>query len=82
MEDIIAMLNSDEGFGKDKAIIFGVVDKNRFLKGIDIRDLPDDSIYYNWIDAIKPRPSVQSGFVEFDGKTFGYVYIRKANIYL
>lgn len=80
IKDVIAMLNSEEGFGKDKVIIFGVVDKNRFLKGIDINDLPDDNIYQNWIDVIKPRPSVQSGFVKFEGKKFGYVYIHKTNI--
>lgn len=80
IKDIIAMLNSDEGFGKDKVIIFGVVDKNRYLKGMEIEDLPDDNIYQSWIDAIKPRPSVQSGTVEFDGKLFGYVYINKKNI--
>lgn len=80
IKDVIAMLNSEEGFGKDKVIIFGVVDKSRFLKGIDINDLPDDNIYQSWIDVIKPRPNVQSGFVEFEGKKFGYVYIHKINL--
>ncbi len=80
IKDVIAMLNSEEAYAKDKVIVVGVVDQNKFLNGIDVQQWTDDNIFQNWIDNIKPRPSVQTGTVEYEGKTFGYIFISKENI--
>lgn len=79
VKDIIAMLNSEEGMGRDKAIIFGVAGKEKFYKGIDIEELPDDSVYQQWSSLIIPKPYLQSGYVEFEGKYFGYIFLGKNN---
>ena len=80
VKDVIAMLNSEEAIGKDKFIVFGVEDKTRYQKGIDIELCPDDNIFQNWANSIVPRPQIQSGILEFNEKLFGYIYISKENI--
>lgn len=80
IKDVIAMLNSEEAYAKDKVIVIGVVDQNKYLKGIDIQQWTDDNIFQNWIDNIDPRPSIQTGTVEYEEKTFGYIFISKENI--
>lgn len=79
VKDVIAMLNSEEAIGKDKFIVFGVEDKCKYQKGIDLEAWLDDNAYQNWIDNIEPRPQLQSGTLEFEDKVFGYVYISKEN---
>lgn len=82
IRDIIAMLNSEEGLGKEKAIVFGVDDKTHELVGIDSflknsNERFDDADYQNIFDKITPRPSLFVGKVIFQEKTFGYVFSPK-----
>lgn len=79
VKDVDAMLNSIEGVGKDKFIIFGVKDKSKELKGIQKEHLRDDNEFQNLLIRIKPRPFVQTGMVRFSNLDFGYVYISKIN---
>lgn len=79
VKDVIAMLNSEEAYARDKVIVIGVVDQNKFLKGIDIKCWMDDNVFQNWIDNIEPRPRVQTGTLEYEGKNFGYIFISKEN---
>ena len=82
IKDVIAMLNSEEGIGKEKTIIFGVANLPYERKGIDgflkeSSEKFDDANYQNIFDKITPRPSLSVGLVEFDGKKFGYIYASK-----
>lgn len=79
LKDVIAMLNSKESFGKDKFIIFGVVDRTLYPKGID-SNMRDDNEFQNVFDLIKPRPIIETGRVENDRKIFGYIHIGSQNI--
>ncbi len=79
IRDIIAMLNSEEAIKKDKFIIIGVDEKERFLRGIDLDSWRDDNEWQNLIDKISPRPHVQSGVAKYEGRDFGYFYISKDN---
>lgn len=81
MKDVIAMLNSEEGIGHKKAIIFGVSDEiPPRLLGIDsflanAREKFDDANYQNIFDRITPRPHITVGTVTYQGKAFGYVFM-------
>ena len=82
IKDTIAMLNSEEGIGKNKAIVFGVENETHTLVGIDgflkgSQEVFDDANYQNMFDKITPRPTLQVGRVLFMGKTFGYVFASK-----
>ncbi|SEA85794.1 Putative DNA-binding domain-containing protein [Eubacterium aggregans] len=79
ISDVIAMLNSIEGYRKDKYIIIGIVDETKYAKGISIFDMPDDSHFQNLLDKIAPRPIVETGTVQVDSQTYGYIYIPKDN---
>ena len=79
IRDVVAMLNSEEAIKKDKFIIIGVDEKERFLRGIDRDSWRDDNEWQNLIDKISPRPHVQSGIAEYEGKYFGYFYISENN---
>ena len=81
VKDVIAMLNSYECIGEKKYIIFGVTDDKQ-LVGIQQEQMLDDNAYQNWADYILPRPSLQTGTLEFDGKIFGYVCILASNDYV
>ena len=80
IKDIIAMLNSEEAAGKDKYIIIGVDNQTLFQRGINLSEWRDDNEWQNLIDKISPRPIVQTGVTDYDGKTFGYFFIPKDNI--
>lgn len=79
IKDVIAMLNSEEGIGCNKAIIFGVSDSTPcHLIGIDsflanTTEKFDDATYQTVFDRITPRPHVTVGTVTYQGRTFGYV---------
>lgn len=81
IKDVIAMLNSEEGIGHKKAIIFGVSDEiPRHLEGIDsflnnAKEKFDDATYQNIFDRIMPRPHITVGTVTYQGKAFGYVFM-------
>lgn len=82
IKDVIAMLNSEEGIGQDKAIIFGVSDVSHELKGIDgflksSSEKFEDANYQNIFDKITPRPALSTGLIQFQGKTFGYIFAAK-----
>lgn len=79
IKDVIANLNSLEGIGKDKYILFGVTD-DRQLRGIDSDDWRDDNEWQNLARKITPEPAIQTGTVSYDDKIFGYVYISKDNV--
>ena len=81
IKDVIAMLNSEEGIGYNKAIIFGVSDNiPRDLRGIDsfLANTPekfDDASYQTVFDRVTPRPHITVGTVTYQGRTFGYVFM-------
>ena len=82
VKDVIAMLNSEEGIGKDKAIIFGIPDETHELKGIDgflqsAAEKFDDASYQDIFDKIAPRPALSAGILSFRGRTFGYIFASK-----
>ena len=81
IKDSIAMLNSPEGIGKKKYIIFGV-SNDKQLVGIKKDMQPDDNEFQNWADNISPRPQLQTGTVIFKEKLFGYVYLSDSNDYV
>lgn len=81
VKDICAFLNSTESYGKDKFIIIGIVDGQKFKKGIDQNPMLDDKYYQDWCDYIQPRPHIETGELKDDkGVTFGYIYISKDNL--
>jgi len=79
IKDVIAMLNSEEAIGHDKAIIFGVSDSiPHYLRGIDsflasTGEKFDDASYQTIFDHITPRPHITVGSVVFEKRVFGYV---------
>lgn len=81
IKDVIAMLNSEEGIGNSKAIIFGVSDGiPHHLKGIDsflanADEKFDDASYQTVFDRITPRPHITVGTVTYKKRTFGYVFM-------
>lgn len=80
IKDVISMLNSEEGIGREKYIIFGVTNYPHEKKGLyDAVPMPDDNEYQNLFDMIKPRPLIQTGTVSFEGKLFGFIFISKDN---
>ncbi|SMC81814.1 ATP-binding protein [Papillibacter cinnamivorans] len=79
IETVIAMLNSDFGIGHNKFIIFGIVDKTLEKRGLGTIPMQDDNEYQNLFDKINPRPDIQTGTIEYEGLTFGYIFISKAN---
>lgn len=77
IKDVIAMLNSEEAYGKDKCIIFGITN-NRHRKGIT--NFCDDSIFQELLNKITPRPEVSTGNKECGDVNYGYIFIPKENI--
>ncbi|MGO2892602.1 helix-turn-helix domain-containing protein [Enterococcus devriesei] len=77
IKDVIAMLNCEESFEKDKFIIFGVVNENLYAKGID--SMRDDNEFQNDFDLITPRPTIGTGQVDIEGKHFGFIFIGREN---
>lgn len=78
VKDVIAMLNSEEAYGEDKFIIFGVVDATLYIKGLENK-MTDDSEYQHLFEFIKPRPRIETGEVVLRKKRLGYVFIKKDN---
>ncbi len=81
IKDVIAMLNSEEAIGHDKAIVFGVSDGiPLYLRGIDsflssTNEKFDDASYQTVFDHITPRPHIAVGSVTFGNRVFGYVFM-------
>lgn len=80
IKDVCAFLNCTESYGKDKFIIFGVVDKTKYKKGINENRMEDDNYYQDLCDLIQPRPHIETGEFEIEKVFFGYVYIAKDNM--
>lgn len=78
IKDVIAMLNSEEGYGYDKYIVIGVEDRDHNFIGLKT-EMSDDADYQNLVDKMYPRPEVQTGVFKFDGLDFGYIRISKNN---
>lgn len=79
IKDICGFLNSTEGYGKDKFIIFGISDKTKEKKGIENVPMEDDEKYQTWCEYIEPRPTIETGTIEFEGDKYGYIFITKNN---
>lgn len=79
IKDVCAFLNSTEGYGKDKFIIIGVVDKTKYRKGLNKGIMQDDNYYQQLCQIIQPSPHVETGEIFYDEKIFGYIYISKDN---
>ena len=79
LRDVIAMLNSEVAAGKDKFIVIGVLDSPRNRIGIQLEQWRDDNEWQNLIRKITPRPDVRTGYVVFQEKYFGYIYIPASN---
>lgn len=80
IKDVCAFLNCTESYGKNKYIIVGIVDKTKYKKGILQGDMKDDKYYQDLCQMIQPRPHVETGEIEENGKYFGYIYISKDNM--
>lgn len=78
LKDTIAMLNSEEAVNKNKYIILGVADQEYYIKGLS-KEMRDDNEYQNLFDNINPRPHIETGTVNIDGKNIGYIFINKTN---
>ena len=79
IEDVCAFLNSSEGYGKDKFIIFGIENAKHDRKGIRATPMEDDAKYQELCDKIQPRPHVETGSITFEGLPYGYIYIPSNN---
>lgn len=76
-KDTISFLNSEESYGKDKYIIFGVTDKGRLI-GLK-KDMKDDNEYQNLVKKIRPRPEISSGQIILKEKKIGFIFIPGKN---
>ena len=78
IKDLNGFLNSNDGYGKDKFIIFGINDKKERI-GINVDSMPDGNEFQTLAEKISPIPSIAVGTIEyrFNEKKldFGYVYI-------
>lgn len=81
IKDSIAMLNSNEAFGKDKYLIFGVaeVEPHKYHPVGIKSSFPDDAHFQNLFDKIVPRPTIETSVVEINKLSFGYFFISKEN---
>lgn len=78
IKDVLAMLNSQIGIGKDKYIIFGISDKKDII-GIKDETMPDDATFQPLLNHIKPRPYIQTGTRIYQDKKIGYIKILSSN---
>lgn len=81
--DLCGFLNSKESYGKDKFIIIGVRNQTKEAFGIKSKQMQDDAYYQQLADIIQPRPSIETGTINFKIKDeellFGYIFITKDN---
>ncbi len=81
--DLCGFLNSKESYGKDKFIIIGVRNQTKEEFGLKAIPMQDDSYYQHLADIIQPRPSIETGTINFKLKDeellFGYIFITKDN---
>lgn len=83
IKDLCGFLNSIDSYGKDKFIIIGIRDKTKETFGIKEKPMQDDEYYQQLADIIEPRPSIETGTINFKIKNveipFGYIFISKDN---
>ena len=75
IKEVLAFLNCCEAAGKSKYIIIGVNANGmkRTKNGLkEEKPMQDDNEYQNLINKIKPRPTVHTGTLQFDDKSYGY----------
>lgn len=80
IKDVCSFLNCTDSYGKDKFIVIGVVDKEKYKKGIEKKRMDDDKYYQDLCEMIQPRPHVETGIYKFEEKYFGYILISKDNM--
>lgn len=76
-KDIISFLNSDESYGENKYIIFGVSNGGDLI-GLK-KNMRDDNEYQNLVEKIRPRPEISSGQINIEGYEFGFIFIPGKN---
>ena len=79
IKDINGFLNSNDKYGKNGYIIFGIVDKTKVKKGIKDKPMLDDNCYQQWCENIQPRPHIETGTYKFEENEFGYIIVCKDN---
>lgn len=79
VKDVIAMLNSEEAYDKDKFIFLGITDRSTFyIKGLE-KEMRDDNEYQQIFNYINPRPNIEAGKIDIEDKIIGYIFISKSN---
>lgn len=83
IRDLCAFLNSNESYGKDKFIVFGINNDKQII-GLQNIKMQDDSWYQHLADYIFPRPSILSGSIKWKVKEkeldIGYILIYGSNV--
>ena len=81
IKDVIGFLNCEENRNNDRYIIIGVTnDKERTGIKPTMPPMPDDCIFQDLVNMIRPHPFVHAGTVEYDGLWFGYCLTLVAGI--
>lgn len=84
--EVTAFLNSLQRFGRDKFILFGISEDKKTKKkkpaGLGTYSFPDDNEWQNLFHKIQPvHPTVETGTYDYQGLSFGYIYIPADNYY-
>lgn len=81
--DLCAFLNSEQSYGRNKYIICGINDKNRYRIGIEPNEMLDDHYFQDAAKHIYPIPKIETGIFKhiYCGKEYyyGYILICKDN---
>lgn len=84
---VTSFLNSFHRFGYKKYIIFGIhedkVTKKKTRTGLCDYIFPDDNVWQNLFDSIKPiHPNIETGTLEYKGLLYGYILIYEDNYFV
>lgn len=84
---VTSFLNSFHRFGYKKYIIFGIyedrVTKKKTRTGLCNYIFPDDNVWQNLFDSIKPiHPNIETGTLEYKGLLYGYILIYEDNYFV
>lgn len=79
VKDLNSFLNSIDGYGKDKFIIFGILDNKEKIGLNKDNPMPDGNFFQREASKIFPRPSFEVGSINYVDNNknyeFGYIYI-------
>lgn len=82
INDFSAFLNSEQSYGKNKYIIYGI-DNKKNRRGITTDEMLDDRDFQDVAKHIFPTPKIVTGTIEhtYQGKTktYGFIQISKEN---